>query len=335
MRLRLYIMGLLMLFNWERAGAQKIDQLPSPESTIRISVDRINVGVTVTDSHGRSVPGLRREDFRIFDNGVEQPVSGFVPSEEPARLVLLIESSTADFLLVKLGKSPFLGADNLLNNISDIDRVAIVTFSTGPQLVLDFTPDKFQARRVLQQVNSEFLSLRANAGSGWQNLSSSLAATIDWLASFPGSKIIVVLSTGIDTSPSESWQAVQQKLKASDVRILALSMFGDFRKPPKHKKSPANDAADQTFVKEGIAQSDELLRQLSKASGGHAYFPKDAKDFSRAYGEIAQLVRSEYTLEFVPPAYDSEVHLIKVKVKHSSYRTDYRPAYLAPSSPGR
>ena len=332
MRGRIYAAGLLMLIICASASAQQTDQLPTLGSAIRVSVDRINVGVTVTDSHGRSAPGLRREDFRIFDNGVEQPISGFVPSEEPARLVFLIEGGTADYLLVRLGKSPFLGADNLLNNIPAIDRVAIVTFSKGPQLVLDFTPDKRQARQVLQEVNSQFLSLRANATSGWQNLSSSVAATIDWLASFPGSKIIVVLSTGIDTSPSESWQVVQQKLKISDVRILALSTFGDFRKRTKHKKLSVDDRADRTFVNEGITQSDELLRQLSEASGGRAYFPKDAKDFSRAYGEIAQLVRSEYTLEFVPPAYDSQVHAIKVKLKHSSYRADYRPAYLAPSS---
>jgi len=335
MRGRIYAAGLLMLIICASASAQQTDQLPTLGSAIRVSVDRINVGVTVTDSHGRSAPGLRREDFRIFDNGVEQPISGFVPSEEPARLVFLIEGSTADYLLVRLGKSPFLGADNLLNNISAIDRVAIVTFSKGPQLVLDFTPDKRQARQVLQEVNSQFLSLRASATSGWQNLSSSVAATIDWLASFPGSKIIVVLCTGIDTSPSESWQVVQQKLKISDVRILALSTFGDFRKPTKHKKLSVDDRADRTFVNEGITQSDELLRQLSEASGGRAYFPKDAKDFSRAYGEIAQLVRSEYTLEFVPPAYDSQVHAIKVKLKHSSYRAGYRPAYLAPSSSAR
>lgn len=332
MRLCSRLAPLLMLLTCVSSKAQETGQLPNLGSAIRVNVDRINVGVTVTDSRGHSVPGLRREDFRIFDNGVEQAISGFVPSEEPARLVFLIESSSADYLLVKLGKSPFLGADNLLNNISAIDRVAIVTFSKGPQLALDFTPDKVEARRVLQGINSQFMSLRANAGSGLQNLSFSVAATIDWLASFPGSKIIVVLSTGIDTSPAESWQLVQQKLKTADVRILALSIFGDFRNPAKRKKLSADDRADRTFVKEGITQSDELLRQLSEASGGRAYFPKDAKEFNRAYGEIAQLVRGEYSLEFVPPSYDSQVHAIRVKVKRSWYRADYRPAYLAPAA---
>src|SRR5258708_892471 len=101
----LYVLGLLLLSDLASVSAQQINQLPSSGSAIRVSVDRINIGVTVTDSHGRSVPGLRREDFRIFDNAVEQPISGFIPSEEPARLVFLIESSTADYLLAKLGKS--------------------------------------------------------------------------------------------------------------------------------------------------------------------------------------------------------------------------------------
>ena len=125
-------MGLLMLINFASASAQEIGQLPNSDSTIRVSVDRINVGVTVTDSHGHSVPGLQREDFRIFDNGVEQPISGFVPSEEPARLIFLIESSTADFLLVKLGKSPFLGADNLLNKGPCAHMVALLAWRLSP-----------------------------------------------------------------------------------------------------------------------------------------------------------------------------------------------------------
>lgn len=331
MRGRRYAVGLLMLIHSASAKAQQVDQLPNSGATIHVSVNRINVGVTVTDAHGRSVPGLHRDDFRIFDNGVEQPISGFVPSEEPARLVFLIESSTADTLLAKLGKSPFLGADNLLNNISTVDRVAIVTFSNVPKLAMDFTTDKNQARQVLQEINSRVVGLQSNGGTGWLNLSSSVATTIDWLAAIPGSKIIVLLSTGIDTSPPEGLQFVQEKVKTSDVRIFALSMFGDFRKPAKQKNLSADDRSDRIFLKQDIDQSDAFLRALSESTGGHAYFPKNPKDFERAYGEIAQLVRGEYTLEFVPPAYDNSVHVVKVKVKHPRYHADYRPAYLAPA----
>lgn len=331
----LYIAILLLLLGCAPSRAQEIGQSPFSTGTIRVNVNRINVSVTVTDSHSRSVPGLQRKDFRIFDNGAEQTITGFVPSEEPARLVFLVERSSADYLLVKFGKSPFLAADNLLKNISAIDRVAIVTFSQNPQLVLDFTTDKLQARSVLQGVNSDLRGLRDNITSGSLNLSSSIVTTIDWLSSFPGAKIIVLLSTGIDTSPLESRRLVESKLKTSDVRILALSMFGDFRKPAKHKKLSADERADQAFVKEGIAESDDLLREFTGASGGHAYFPKDLKDFQRAYSEMAELVRSQYTLEFAPPAYDGKIHAISVRIRHSGYRSDYRQAYLAPASTER
>ncbi|PYX53021.1 MAG: hypothetical protein DMG76_27245 [Acidobacteria bacterium] len=324
-----HLLGLFLLLNYPASmSAQEPKQTLPSDHVIRVSVDRINVGVTVRDSHGHSVKGLRREDFQVFDSGVEQPITGFVPAEDPAQLVFLVESSTADILLAKLGKSPFVGADTLLNNISAVDRVAIVTFSNGPQLVLDFTSNKFEAGLALKDLN--FRLLHSSAGSGLVNLSSSVAATLDWLASVHGSKIILLLSTGIDTSPPESWQILQEKLKTSDVHILALSMFGDFRKPAKHRKLSPDDRADRIFLKQGITQSDQLLRGLSETTGGHAYFPKNPKDFDHAYAEIAQLVRCQYDLEFVPSASDGRVHSIKVKVKHFGYHVDYRQAYLAP-----
>jgi VWFA-related protein len=329
------LIGLLLLLNLSIiARAQEAGpQMPSP-GTIRVSVDRINVGVTVTDSRGHSVRGLRSRDFRVFDNGVEQPLTGFIPSDDPAQLVLLIESSAADFLLGKLGKSPFAGADNLLKNISAVDRVAIVTYSDRPRMVLDFTPDKIQARRVIEEINAKFLSLQAIEGFGMLDLdlSSSLASTIDWLASVRGTKIILLISSGIDTSSLASWQAVQEKLKTSDVHILALSIFGDFRTPRKHTKLSPDERYDRDFVKEGISQSDQLLRDISHASGGHAFMPKNAKEFDRAYAAIAQLVRGEYTLEFAPPQFDHRLHSIQVNVRRFGYHLDYRQAYLAPAS---
>jgi VWFA-related protein len=276
------------------------------------------------------VPGLRREDFRIFDNGAEQPMTGFVPSEEPARLVLLIEDSTADYFLAKLGKSPFGGADGLLSKISDVDQVAVVTYSDAPRVLLDFTPDKNQARQVLQGSLAQALRARAAAGSGWQNLSFSVAATIDWVAGFPGSKIVLLISTGIDTSSPQSWELMQQKLKTSDVRILTLSMLGDFRKPAKHPKLTIDEREARSYVKEGMREFDGLLRELSTATGGRVYAPKNQREFDQAYAAVAQLVRGEYTLEFVPPAFDGHVHTLKVKVRGWGTHADYRPAYLAP-----
>jgi VWFA-related protein len=302
------------------ADAQENAQ--QPNQTIHVGVDRVNVGVIVTDSHGSFVEGLHREDFRVFDNGIEQPLTGFAAIEEPAQVFFLIESGPA---VLFLGKNHSRVADTLLNNLAPNDRVAIASYSKDPELLLDFTPDKPTARFTLQ-------SLNFTLGFAELNLSTSLASAIDWLAPLPGKKTIVVLSTGVDTSSPEKWQVIQQKLKLTDVRILAVSLSGDFRKPVKGRKLSPQEREDRTFVKQGFAQADQSLRELSQATGGRVYLPRTEKEFDRAYSEIAQLVRHEYSIAFSPPSSDGQVHTIQVKVEHFWCRVDHRQAYLAPAA---
>lgn len=313
---------LAVLFSLLLTTSQSKAQSQQPTAPIRVIVNRVNIGVTVTDSAGHFISGLRREDFHVFDNGVEQPITNFLPIDEPAQLLLLIESGPAVYFL---SQDHLRAADTLLTSIAPVDPVAVAAYSNAPQLILGFTPDKGAARFALQNLNF-------NMGFGDLNLSASVAATLDWLAAVPGKKTIVLLSTGIDTSPSETWHGVQQKLQTSDVRILAVSLSGDFRKPVETKKRKAQNRTDKNFVDEGFRKADEGLRQLSAATGGRVYFPKNASEFQRACAQIAQLIRHEYSLALAPPAADGQLHVLKVKLKDPSYRVEHRQAYLAPAA---
>lgn len=293
-------------------GQQTNPQEQQP--TIQVKVERVNVGVIVTGRDGKFVEGLRQDDFRILDNGAEQPVTGFLSIADPAQVLFLIESGPA---VVFLGKSHFHAADTLLSNLSPDDRVAIASYSKDPELLLDFTADKPMARLALENLN--FM-----AGFGDLNLSSSLASTINWLTTLPGKKTIVVLSTGLDSSPPGKWPIIRQRLETSDVRILAVSLSGDFRKPIKHKVLTRKEKEDRAFVKAGFAEADRRLRELSQVTGGRVYFPKSQKEFDQAYREIAQLIRHEYSLAFAPPANDGQLHRIEVRVKGMGRQADYR-----------
>ena len=299
--------------------AQENPQKP----TIRVGVDRVNVGVIVTDHSGHFVEGLRREDFRIFDNGIEQPLTGFATIEEPAQVLLLIESGPA---VLFLGTNHVRASKALLNNLAPNDRVPTVLDVVGVRMGAQNVrrPDKLMARLALQ-------SLNFTLGFAELNLSSSLASAIDWLAPFPGKKTVVLLSTGVDTSPPEKWQVIQQKLKTSDVRILAVSLSGDFRKPLKDRKLSPQERQDRVFVKQGFAQADQALHAFSQATGGRVYLPRNEKEFDRAYSEIAQLVRHEYSIAFSPPSNDGQLHTMQVKVRRFWCRVDHRQAYLAPA----
>jgi len=303
-----------------RTSAQTIPLEQGPP--IRVTVDRVNVGVIVTDRDGNFFDGLGREDFRVFDNGVEQPITDFLSVTEPAQVLLFMESGPA---VVFLGAEHMRAADKLLNGLSADDRVAIAGYSREPELLQDFTADKATTRLALENLNFML-------GFAQLNLSSSLVSAIDWLDHLRGKKSIVVLSTGVDTTPEGKWQAIRQKLETSDVRVLAVSLSGDFRKPVKHRVLTHEQKEDRALLKQGFGAADDSLRELTRLTGGRVYFPKNQKDFDRAYAEIAQLIRHEYSIAFTPPVHDGQIHSIEVKVKGGERRVDHRQAYLAPAA---
>jgi VWFA-related protein len=317
------VLSLLLVSGPPLFTTQSVNQTHPPDNVIRVNVARVNVGITVIDSHGDFINGLRREDFRIFDDGVEQPITGFLSIDEPAQVVLMMECGPGAFFL---RKSEVEAADMLMSSISPADRVALVTYSKAPQLVLDFTADKSEVRDTVHGLN--FIM-----GYAQLNLASSVATTIDGLASMPGKKTIILLSSGLDTSSEANWQVVQQKINASDVRILAVSVAGNLRKPAKKKKLSPDERDDRKYVKQGFAEADQSLRELSKATGGRVYFPKNTREFNRAYAEIAQLVRHEYSVEFSPASSDGQLHSLAVSVKQSRYHVNHRQNYLAPAPP--
>ena len=213
----------------------------SPENTIRIDVSRVDVGVTVTGPGGRFVEGLKAKDFKIYDNGVEVPVADFSAVDESADVVILMECGPA---AIFTRKTQIQAAKVLLDTLSPKDRVAVVCYSDQPLLFLDFTLDKKHAMRVVEGLN-------LMAGFGQLNLFASVAKTIDWLAAMPGKKNIILLSTGMDTTPNENLALIQQKLSGSDIRVLAVSTLNILRVSKRMEKNSTLDRFDREFLQQG------------------------------------------------------------------------------------
>ena len=295
--------------------------VPVQGPVFRANVNRVNVGVTVSDEHGRFVHDLSRNDFRIFDNGIEQPVADFLSVEQPAQVLLLVEGGPS---VLFFAKSHVLAADQMVASLAADDRVAIATYTKGPEGVIDFTTDKAEARMALRGISF------AN-GFGELNLFSSILASVDALARYPGKKAIVLLSTGVDTSPDVNFDTLLEKLQTSDVGIIAVSLSADIRKPARKRKLTAKEQADRAQLEAGFAEGDRSLSELGKATGGRVYFVSGEKEFAKTYAEIADRLRHEYSLAFVPPAIDGRVHSLRVEVKRPGLQVEHRPAYLAGS----
>lgn len=302
--------------------------LQSP--AIRVSSSLVYVGVNVTDARGHFIAGLHPKDFEVFDDGIRQPIADFVSDQDPAQIVLLIEEGSIDWLMAKVHRSLLVDADALVARIPGQDRVAILTYSNRSEIVSDFTADKEVTRGALRKLNAELD--QGGAFSSSLDLSASLYDTLNWLSNSRGAKTIVLFSSGFDSTPPEQWQAIHQRIAASDVRILAISVFGDLRVPEKRHRLSQDDRDDRAFVKEGIAAGDDSLRQLALATGGRVFFPKDIKNFDRACLDAAELVRGQYTLAFVPAYFDGQLHTIDVKLKHHyfvSHVIEHRQGYIA------
>ena len=309
------------------SGPGFAQQPPAPSTqAIQVDVNRVDVGVIVTDAKGNFVEGLQSNDFQIFDDGTSQPITDFAPVDAPAQVLLLLEAGPAVYML---SDSHLFVASALLSGLSPGDRAAIVVYNNAPSTVMNYTADKGSVQAALS-------TIQFTLGYGDLNLGQSLSTVLDWLTRVPGKKSIVLVSSGVDTSPVSVLQPLVTRLETGDVRIFCASMNGPLRNPKKGTKQQRHQT-EQAF-----SQADAWLQTLAQASGGRAYFPLNAKAFQETYGQIAQLVRHEYSLAFAPPKPDGAIHVIDVKVvsgngsanhNPATFRIDHRRAYVAPKPP--
>jgi VWFA-related protein len=306
-------------------------QEPRPEPPqIAVRVELVNVEVTVSDAQGNFVGDLKRENFRVLDEGVEQAITYFASTEAPAQVLVLVETGPAVYLI---HREHLAAAYALLEGLAPDDRIALGTFDQSARLLLNFTADKNALAQALEE-------LRYNLGTSQLNLFDGLAAALNWLSPVPGKKAIVLLGTGLDTSGASHWKPLEEKLRASGVVVLPVALGGELREPEK-KKKPARPAPEEGTGL-SFAQADRALEAIAAATGGRVHFPRDARDFPAIYRQIAELLRHQYSLGFAPPARNARYHRIEVQLRDANgqpfagkdgkplYRVSARPGYLAP-----
>jgi len=313
---------------------------PPAQNPLKSTTELVKIETSVIDKRGDFVGGLAQNAFRVVDSGVEQPIVFFAPVEAPAQVLVMLETSPAVYLIQD---QHLAAAYALLGGLAPDDQVALVTYDVTPHSVLSFTSDKSALLAALGQA-------QYTIGMGDLNFYDSLSTVLDWLAPVTGKKAIVVLTTGLDSSPLAHWDALLQKLRDEDVVIFSVALGGTLRgepaKKPKRKKSamtpPDAEAAAQSASAAEFAKADNALRSLATITGGRAYFPQSDKDFAPIYHEIASALRHQYVLG-IAPAHDNQFHALDVEVLGSSsrqpdakpsnqaqYRVFARAGYLAP-----
>lgn len=269
------------------------DSRALPSGVIRSDVNRVFIPTTVTDSYGRPIQGLRKQDFRLWEDGVEQGLSEFFTEEGPISVGVVLDISGSVKNKLDQAKQ---AVRQFLRLSARADEFFLVTFNDQPQLMHGFTtsPDAIEA------------DFAAAQPRGWTALYDAIFLGINHMKRASLSRrVLLVLSDGGDNNSRYSESEIMSLVREADVRVFSLSM---------QSHTPALD-------------------KLASESGGRAYQVHDLDHLPEAAAALSAEAHAEYVLGFTPleRQRDGKYHSVKVEVLqyageqplHVSWRRGY------------
>lgn len=262
-----------------------------PQAVLSVNAGAVTVDTVVTDQDGNLVTGLKRQNFRVLDNGQPQQITTFAPTEAPITIVILMEFS-------KIGRGYFgykarEWSYGFLNQLKPQDWVALKTFDLRTTLRADFTQNKGE---VQEAIASLFFPDFSEA-----NLFDAVYETIDQLRDVPGKKSILVIATGFDTFSKHNLDQILRRLKETDITIFCIGMGAEI------------DLAGGGNI--GYVQAQNQLTTFARITGGYAWFPRFQGEMSGISSTVATFLRNQYSIGFSPSSPpDGRYHKLTVQV---------------------
>ncbi len=258
-----------------------------PEFSMRVDVPVVTVPVTVLTKDGQFIPGLKRDNFRVLEDGVAQNISGFTQAEAPITAVLLVEfaNTNYNFMYDALNASY-----TFASGLKPDDWVAVVAYDMKPQILADFTQDK---RQVLAALNT----LRI-PGFSETNLYDALYDTLDRLDRIDGRKYVILISSGRDTFSKLTYDKILQKVKTTpNVSIYSISTGEAFRMWVDAHYGQYSGVREAMM---DYLQADNQMQTFSRMTGGRWYKPRFEGELPEIFRDIAAQIRNEYVISYHP-----------------------------------
>jgi len=267
----------------------------------RARIDIVQVTVTVTDADGRLITGLTKDDFQIFEDGVEQPITQFTAERVPVSLGVLLDASDS------MRGQPIEDAREAVDRfVGDLllpdDEALVATFNHRPRLAVPWTMPPSEARDVLAELKP----------TGGTAIYDALADTSKMFERRHHVRAaLVVVSDGADTASDRSLRQALEEIRRSDAFVYAIAI-------------DAVDARESTRV------NPESLREITGLTGGYTEVVHSAADLGPATARIADELNKQYTLGYSssrPP--DGKWRSIRVRTPNHQYTARARRGYYA------
>lgn len=278
------------------------------ETTISLEVTRVNLLFTVSDKKGRFVKDLAKEDFEVFESKKPQRILEFTAeSDLPLRIALLVDTSNS---IRERFRFELEAAGDFLQSVirRSRDKALIYSYDTQAEMILDFTDDP-------QKLGDKLRDLRPGGGTAMYDAlyNSCKDRLMMDQPLYKFRRAVVIVGDGNDTASRYTRDQALEMAQKSDAVIYAIS----------------------TNMTRNEIDGDKVLKYYSAETGGLAFFPFKAQDLAQDFENIANELRSQYSLLYRPEPLrpDGLYHPVEVRVKgRKDLVVRARKGYYAPKA---
>ncbi len=330
-----------------KSGPEEVDQ----NDIIRVNTTLVTIPVSVMDREGRYAPNLRKEDFRLWEDGVEQQIAFFAAVDKPFSVVLTIDtSSSTRFQLNEIQDA----AITFVNQLQPADRVMVITFDDRIRVLTDFTNDRYRLREAIMQTRP---------GNGTKLYEAVDMIINQKLANVEGKKAIVLFTDGVDTtSKHASYESTIRDAEELDALIYPVQY--DTYDPSSDRGSswPGPSGRSGNILIDilgsigrgrrggiggggggGVGSSraeyergNRYLHELADRTGARLYQADTTQNLAAAFANVAEELRRQYSLGYYPKsqAQAGQRKSIRVRTTQPNLAVRARESYIVNAQSG-
>lgn len=312
---------------------------------IKVDTTLVTLPVSVTDRNGRYIPNLRKEDFRLWEDGVEQSVAFFNAVDKPFSVVLMIDTSgSTRFRLEDIQSA----AITFVNQLRRDDKVMVVSFDNDVEVLSEFTTDRYRLREAI---------MRTRTGDSTRLYDAVDLVINDRLNRVDGRKAVVLFTDGVDTtSRHASYESNLRDAEELDALIYPVQydtyadMGGGGGSSWPGTRVPSSPIDILVQILGGVSGggsrrsggggpgtsrndydlANRYLQDLSQVTGARRYQADSIQNISVAFSNIAEELRRQYSLGYYPknPAQAGQRRQIRVRVNQPNLAVRTRDSYI-------
>ena len=272
-----------------------------PRADLRVDRTEVLVPVAVNDAYNRPVTGLDKENFRVFDDNVEQVITSFSMEDEPVAVALVFDTSGS---MSGSEREERRAATEFFKTANPEDEFALVEFDSAPRLVVPVTPDP-------AKITYELLFTHTKGNTAL--LDAVFLGLHEIKKSNKKRKALVVISDGGENNSRYTSSEIKSVVKESDVLIYSIGVF-----------------SDPLFSDAG-----GVLKNISEQTGGRLF--KSQGGLADIAQKISIDLRNRYLVGYVPSNRERNglYHQVAVKIVAPkglpALKVHWRTGYYAPS----